>query len=131
MRRRRPAPFRYFLFLLILLLIILGGCVSKSHWVWKNPEKLTELELLKDKQTCRDLARLETSQINYYYNYSPFGAPFGFPSYAPYYYDRYRYRCPFFNNGHYFQRQDDLKRFYRVCMKAKGWKRVEIEEKKE
>lgn len=128
MRRRRPAQFTYFLLLLTLLLpIILGGCVSKSHWVWKNLEKPTELEFLKDKKECRDLAREETSRIDYYYDYAPFGRPFGIPFYAPYHYDYHGYRHHFFNDYRYFQEQDDYDRFFRVCMKAKGWEWVKVE----
>jgi len=132
MKPRRPVPFTVFLLLLILLTtILLGGCVSKSHWVWKNPDKPTEIDFLKDKKECRELARSETAQIDYYYDYSPFGPPFGIPFYVPYYYDRYSYRHPFFNDYRYFQEQDDLEHFYRVCMKAKGWELVKIEKKKE
>lgn len=128
MRQRRPAPFTDFLLLLILLLpIILGGCVSKSHWVWKNPEKPTELLLLKDKKTCRDLARTEVAQINYYYDFYAMDYLYDYPFYPLYYRDRYR--RPFFRGYHHYrfmQEQDDLEHFFRICMKAKGWQRVKL-----
>ena len=98
MRLRKSVPLRYFLFVLLLLSIILSGCVRKSHWVWKNPNKTTELDFSKDKKECRELAQSEVSQIDYYYDYSPFGPPFGFNFYAPYAYSRHGYHRSFFND---------------------------------
>jgi hypothetical protein len=128
MKRGTPAQFAYFFLLPTLLLpIVLGGCVNKSHWVWKHPEKPTELEFLSDKKECNDLAQEESSKIDYYYGYrSLFSSPF----YTPYYHDRYSYH-PFANDDRYFRQQDDLERFFRVCMKAKGWELVKVEKKKE
>jgi len=124
MKHGRPAQFTHFLLLLALLLpIVLGGCVNKSHWVWKNPEKPAESDYLKDEKECNELAQSETSRIDYYYGYhSLFSSPF----YTPYYHDRCSYH-PFANDDRYFRQQDDLERFFRICMKAKGWKLIKVE----
>ena len=115
-----------------MLAMILGGCVGKSHWVWQNPEKTTDREFLEDKKECRDLASEESSRIDYYYDYSPFGRPFGIPFYSPYHRHNYHgNRHTFFNDDRYFQEQDAYDRFFRVCMKAKGWKWVKVEKEKD
>ena len=111
----------------VFLLLLLCGCVSHSQWIWQHTDKLGELQLLKDRKECRELAQTEVVQINYYYDFYGYDM-YDFPFYGPYYRDRY-YR-PYFRGYHqyrFFQQQDDLGRFFRVCMKAKGWQRVRIE----
>ena len=116
---------------MIFLLLLLGGCVSGGHWTWQHQIKQGELQLLKDKKECRDLARSEVANINFFYDY--YGRH-DFPFYWPYYRDRYR--RPYFRNynhnyGDYsyyrfLQQQNELDRFFRICMKVKGWERVKV-----
>ena len=109
----------------IFLLLLLSGCASSSHWVWQHPDNQGELQLLKDKKECRDIAQTEVAKINYFYDYYD---RYDFSYYRPYYRDRYR--MPYFRSyGHYrfLQQQNDLDRFYRICMKSKGWQRIKIE----
>ena len=113
------------------MLLLLSGCVSSDYWAWQHPEKQDELQLLKDKKECRDLARSEVSSINYGFDF--YGA-YDFPYYWPHF--RGRHQPPYFRRytpylgsyDHYrFQQQrDDLKRFFRICMKSKGWHRVKV-----
>ncbi|MFK5926172.1 MAG: hypothetical protein QM483_06040 [Desulfuromusa sp.] len=126
MRHRNPDRIKYLGGLCtIFFLLLLSGCVSSSDWIWQHPDKQGELQLLKDKKECRDLAQSEVAQSNYFYDYYDM---YDFPYYWPYYRDSYR--RPYFRGyGHYRfrQQQDNLERFFRVCMKSKGWERVEIE----
>lgn len=112
MRRRKPDRFKHFLQVIpIFLLLLLSGCGSHSNRTWQHPDKQGELQLLKDWKECRELAQTEVAQINYFYNFYG-GGMYELPYYGPYYRgDRY---------------QDDVERFFRVCMKAKGWQRVKI-----
>jgi hypothetical protein len=113
------------------MLLLLSGCVSSSYWTWQHHDKQGELQLLKDKKECRDLAQSEVSSINYYHD---FYGMYDFSYYWPYY--RGSHRLPYFRSykpffgsyGHYrfLQQQDDLDRFFRICMKSKGWYRVKV-----
>ena len=127
MRRGQPDRGKHFLQLVavFMLLLLLCGCVSHSHWTWQHPDKQSELQLLKDRKDCRDLAWAEVAQANYFYD---FYDRYAFPFYDPYYHNRF-YPLHFHGYYHYqfFQRQEDLERFFRICMKAKGWQRVKIE----
>lgn len=112
----------------VVLLLLLCGCVSHNQWTWQHPEKQGELQLLKDQKKCRELAQTEVAQINYLYNFYAMDYLYNFPFYDHYYRDRYL--RPFFRGYHHYrfmQEQDDFERFYRVCMKAKGWQRVKVE----
>ncbi|MEE4253186.1 MAG: hypothetical protein V2I50_03980 [Desulfuromusa sp.] len=112
-------------------MLLLSGCSSSSYWTWQHPDKLGELPLLRDQKICRDLAQREVANINYYDGYY---RSFDFPFYRPYYRDRYsRYYFRSYNNFFYnysyyrfLQQQNDRERFYRICMKSKGWHRVKV-----
>lgn len=118
------------------MLLFLGGCASSSYWAWQHPDKQGELQLLKDQKECRDLAQAEVAKINYYFD---FYNMYDFPYYWPSPRDRHhrpvlRSYHPYFGSyGHYrfLQQQDDLDRFFRICMKAKGWRRVKIDPDKD
>lgn len=116
----------------IIMFLLLSGCVSSSYWTWQHPDKQGELQLLKDKKECRDLAQSEVAQINYFYGYYDI---YDFSYYWPYYRDKHRRPYERWHN-HYFrsyshyrflQQQNDLDRFFRICMKSRGWQRVKIE----
>lgn len=128
MRRRKPDRFKLFLQLIsVALLLLLCSCVNHSYWTWQHPDKQGELQLLKERKECRDLAQTEVAQINYYYDFYDMNYLYNFPHYSPYYRDRYR--RPFFRGYHHYrfmQQQDDLERFFRICMKSKGWQRVKV-----
>lgn len=125
MSRRKPDRFKLLLQLIsITLLLLLCGCASLSYWTWQHPNIQSELQLLKDRKECRELARTEVVQINYYYSFYNMGQRYDFPSY---YYDQYR--SPFFHGYHHYlfmQQQEDLERFFLICMKAKGWQQVKV-----
>jgi len=132
MRRRNPDRNKYLLGLTsIFFMLLLSGCAGNSYWTWQHPDKQGELLLLKDQKICRDLAQAEVANINYYAGYY---RSYDFPFYGPYYRDRYpqnyfRSYNNFFNNYSYYrflQQQDDRERFYRICMKSKGWHRVKV-----
>ncbi len=114
------------------MLLLLSGCASSGYWTWQHPDKQGELQLLKDQKECRDLAQSEVASINYFYDYYDM---YNFPYYWPYYSDRHRkpmirsYNPYFRSYGHYrfLQQQNDLDRFFRICMKSKGWQRVKVE----
>ncbi len=132
MRRRKPDWFKFFLQLIsATLLLLLCSCISPSYWIWQHPNKQGELQLLKDRKECHELAKTEVAQINYYYAFYNMGQRYEYLSYSPYYYDRYR--RPYFHSYHHFrfvQQQGDLERFFQICMKAKGWRRVRVEPEK-
>lgn len=132
MRHRNPDMNKYLLGLTsILLVLLLSGCARNSYWTWQHSDKLGELPLLQDQKICRDLALREVANINYYDGYYH---RYDFPFYRPYYWDRYpqnyfRSYNNFYNNYNYYrflQQQDDRQRFYRICMKSKGWYRVKV-----
>ena len=112
MRRRKPNWFKCFLQVIAVFpLLLLCSCGSHSNWTWQHPNKQGELLLPEDLKECRELAQTEVLQINYFYDCYGYGM-YDLSYYGPYYRgDRY---------------QDDLERFFQVCMKAKGWQRVKI-----
>ncbi|WP_139167544.1 hypothetical protein [Desulfuromusa kysingii] len=132
MRHRKPHRIQYlFKLLMILIVLLLCGCVSNSYWTWQHPNMLDEMQLQEDRKECWDLAKAEVDSINYYYDYARYNVRYYWP------YNRHNHHKgkvksfdPYFNNySHYkfFQRQDDLDRFFRICMKTKGWQRVKVE----
>ncbi len=129
MRQRKPDRNKYFLLLIpVALLLLLSGCVSKSYWVWQHPDKQGELQLLQDQKECRELAQTEVAQINYFYDFYDMGYLYDFPYYDDSY--RGRYHRPFFRGYHHYRfirEQDYFERFFRVCMKAKGWQQVKAD----
>jgi len=129
MRQRKPDRNKKILCLVaIFTLLLLCGCISNNRWVWQHPDKQGELQLLKDQTECRKLAQTEVAQINYFSDYYDMGYLYDFPFYGYSY--RGKYRRPFFRGYHHYrfmQEQDDFERFFRVCMKAKGWQRVKVE----
>jgi hypothetical protein len=128
MKQRNPDRIKHFWGVIaIFMLLLLCGCVGNSYWTWQHPDKQSELQLLKDRNECRNLAQTEVAQINYFYDFYDYGMD-DFPFYAPSY--RNRFYRPYFRGYHnykFFQQQNDLERFFRICMKAKGWQRVKIE----
>jgi hypothetical protein len=129
MRQRKPDRIKYLFGLIsIFMLLVLSGCAGSGYWTWQHPDKQGELQLLKDQKECRDLAQAEVANINYYFDfYDMYASPYYWPSYR----DRHhRIYGPYFSSySHYrfMQQQDDLDRFFRICMKSKGWRRVKIE----
>lgn len=119
----------------MLMVLFFSGCASSGHWTWQHPEKGGELLLLQDKKICHELAQSEVERINYFYNYYyMYRFPF-FPHHSgkrhfkPYTWN-HNYSLSGIHHYSFLQQQDDLERFFRICMKSKGWNRVKIEAEK-
>ena len=106
------------------LLLLLAGCVSGGHWTWTHPAGYGGQQLAHDREVCLALANREAGRNHYRYRWSDlyWGSSFypypGF--YQRPYFDWYRY-------DYGFRYQDELRRFFRICMEAKGWQRVRLE----
>lgn len=113
----RYAKRTIFSLLLIVLMLILSGCASKTYWEWEHKDQVDRSQLLKDREECRKIARQEADRNDHYYLYNDYFY------YWPY--DRWGRRyVPYWGWHHHsrFMRyQDDLERFFSVCMKSKGW----------
>ena len=111
------------LFCGILLVVSLTGCVAGGQWTWRHPGGLGEQQLAVDREACLTLAHREARAVEYRYLWprsywgTPLFAPPGF--YHRPYYNWYRYDMSF-------RYQDELRRFFRFCMEAKGWQRVRL-----
>lgn len=122
-------------FSLIFKILFFSGCAGSGHWTWQHPEKQGELLLLQDKKICRELAQSEVKKINYFYDYYsmyrfPFFSPFyGRRHYKPYAWNQY-HSLSSIHHYSFLQQQDDLERFFRICMQSKGWERIKIETEK-
>lgn len=112
-------------FILLLLALVLNGCAGNSYWTWEHPQGLGSQQLQKDELECRRLAEREANISSYRYYY------YDYP-----YYDLYAYRgrhhpayydWTWYNHYRFIQYQDDLDRYFRVCMTAKGWQLVRKE----
>jgi len=109
--------------LLPLLLLLLGGCLSQSRYIWQHPAGYGEAERQQAIALCEQLAAEELRRYDYY-------APFPY-YYDRYYFDRYYYRdrYPFLPSYfHYNSLREfhDRRRFFRICMKSKGWQLRQI-----
>ncbi|WP_303721069.1 hypothetical protein [Malonomonas rubra] len=110
-----------FLLLLPAILLLLSGCIGLNRWEWQHPENYGDAARQQAIAECDQIAGEEVFRRNYFY----------FPLY-PRYYDRYydHDRRPFYWTDDYFYRTQqklyDRQRFFRICMKAKGWHLVEI-----
>jgi hypothetical protein len=109
----------WILFILALTLLQFG-CVSNTYWTWEHNE-LNNSQLAEDRQECRQLAQKEADSHNFFYNYryDPF--------YWPYHQRKHSYD-PYWNwyrHNSFIRYQDNLDRYFYICMKAKGWERVQ------
>ncbi len=120
--------YKGFLRLIALFTVLLTcGCVGNTYWAWEHSDNLDSNRLAQDRQECQNLAKKEVEQYNFFYN------SYNFPFYPRhFYYDRYG-RSYFGWRSHYefLRYQDDLKRYFRICMQAKGWQWVKKEPDKE
>lgn len=117
------------IFLRFLLLsffgLLLTGCVSNSYWTWRHPAGLGDTELQQATNECSQLAQREVDRYNYYRPY--------------YYYDDYYFNRHYYPYGHYrpyyrphryydfYNYNADLSRYYRICMRAKGWQQIRVD----
>ncbi len=126
MKRRNLCRFKQFFYLFTaLLLLSFCGCVNSGRWAWEHPDKNSKRQLQYDKKACRNLAQAEGAKIDYFNEfYARDNVYFYVPSYRDKDYQKYLRRH---NYDSFFQQQTDLGRFYLICMKAKGWRRVKVE----
>lgn len=111
------------LFLVLLLLassLVLSGCMTSGNWVWQHPIEQDDQARVQAIIACEQIADDEVRRKVYY-------SPYRFPYYDRYYsrHDHYFYwPNDFFYNAH--REFQDWNRYFRICMKAKGWRRVNI-----
>jgi len=104
-----------------LICLLLTGCATP--WVWEHPQKLGPEELQAATAECEQLAREEANRNDYF-------LPGPYPYFSPYpsRFNDYRYAYPYdYPFSFYYDSQrrfDDLQRFFRICMQAKGWRQV-------
>jgi hypothetical protein len=107
--------------LLLTLILFLSGCASTTYWTWEHKEDFSRSQLQKDRQECRRIAQIEANQSNLFYNdwYDPFYWSYRSHrnNHDPFYWSWYRH-------DRFLRYQDDLDRYYFICMRAKGWERV-------
>ncbi len=104
---------------LLALTVALTGCVSNSYWAWEHHDlnRNNRLTLAEDQRECHNLAHDEANRYDYLYFYR------NYPYFKPYY-RQGRYYDPFWEwqyHDRFFRYQNALDRYYRICMKAKGW----------
>lgn len=115
-----------FIFALSLLQF---GCVSNTYWTWEHND-LSNSQLAKDRQECRQLAQNEADSRDFFYN-NYRNDPFYWP-YHPrkHFYDPY-WNWNWYRHNSFIRYQDNLERYFTICMKAKGWTPVQKIKKKE
>ena len=108
--------------IILVLFVFLTGCAGRGVLVWEHPEGLDDLQLQQAQNECRQIAQREVS-----YPYYPYGDLL-FPFYRPFNYHGRYYADDWIWRDHFAQMryQEELSRFYRVCMEAKGWRMIRI-----
>lgn len=107
--------------LVLAFVLIQSGCASKTYWTWEHNE-LTTSQMVKDRQECRQLARIEADNHDFFYNYRY--DPFYWPHHSrKHYYNSY-WDWNWYRHDRFIRYQDSLDRYFYICMKAKGWERV-------
>lgn len=109
---------------ILLILLLLSGCVGYGNWSWQHPQGLGELERQQAIAECEAIATEEINRHDYLFPY-----PRGY--FFPYYYNRHNYRDSryyylpryYLYDGH--SEYQDRKRYFRICMKSKGWRMVQ------
>ena len=116
MSRTKSQADKGFKILLPLLLLLLSGCISQNRYIWQHPNGYGEVERQQAIATCEGIANEEVRKYDYFY-------PF------PYYYDRHYYRdrdrAFFFPHYYHYNSHrefQDRRRYFRICMKSKGWR---------
>ncbi len=116
-------PISYKLLLPLIFIFLLGGCISQNRYVWQHPAGYGEAERQQAIALCEQIAANELRRYDYY---DPF------PYYHDrYYFDRYDYRDRYHFLPHYYHYKShrefhDRRRFFRICMKSKGWQLSKI-----
>lgn len=111
---------RGFIFFLLMCSLALGGCATTTQWTWEHVDHLDQAVLAKDREECRNIARQEANQHQY--------DPFYYDDFYFWPYQRWgRYPFSYWGWSHHSRfelYQDNLERYFNVCMKAKGWSLV-------
>lgn len=105
---------------ILILTLLQFGCVSNSYWTWEHNE-LNNSQLANNRQECRQLARIEADNHDFFYSYR--NDPFYWP-YNP----RKHFNEPYwswYRHNRFIRYQENLDRYFYICMKAKGWERVQ------
>ncbi|TYO97615.1 hypothetical protein EDC39_10918 [Geothermobacter ehrlichii] len=109
---------------ILALALLIIGC-SGSQLVWQHPSGLGETERLQAERTCDMLIEEESWRTPYF--------P---PYYGRYFHHPYGYGYPFhYRHSYGYSYYDDpgnvwaAQKAFRVCMRAKGWEQVEVDEK--
>lgn len=103
----------------LLLLLLLAGCIGRSQWAWQHPAGYGETERQQAIAECEMIATEESSRYDYY-----------LPD--PFFYDRYYFRgqhlyyWPGFYRYDWHRERHEYQRFFRTCMKAKGWRLIKL-----
>lgn len=114
----------------LLVLLALTGCTT-VRYTWEHPDEPGAERLAQDKQECRVIV---VEEATYPYPGYPYRhhfyhrSPWPYYPYAPYahHYDYWPYGYGWYQDPFAWQYyRDDL---FRVCMRAKGWHRVPVEE---
>ncbi|NIQ97881.1 MAG: hypothetical protein GWN87_29745 [Desulfuromonadales bacterium] len=121
--------FRFMLYLLIMTGI--AGC-APVHYTWQHPDDPGVEQLTREFQGCQTIVNDEMT-----YSYPGYGHRHHIYRYRswPYYArDPYWHRYDYWPYGYGwyedpFAWQDYRDDLFRVCMRAKGWRQVPVEEK--
>lgn len=111
-------------YIVILMLLVLGGCAAYPRLIWEHPQGFDADQRLQAQQECRELAHREARYQSFFYGdlFFPFHRSF-------YYHDRHYPSSTFWYEHHrQLKYQDDLDRFYHLCMEAKGWRLIPLEQ---
>lgn len=107
--------------ILLTSLLLLSGCIGKQQWEWQHPQNPGDEAKRLAIAECEKIASEELRPGDYYL-YFPY----------PSYFDRhvFKERYPYYWNDYYlFRAQQDFferQRYFRICMKAKGWQLVKL-----
>lgn len=100
-------------------MLLLSGCIGRNQWVWQHPSGYGEQEKQQAITDCEAIANAEARHYAYPFPY-------------PHYYDRFYYRDErflYFPQYYHYLNQwefEQRRRFFRICMKSKGWRLVKL-----
>ena len=118
MRQVTSQANRFHLLLLLLLPLLLSGCIGYARWEWQHPEGYDAKARQQAVAECEQIAWEESYRFRTFF----------YPRYDGWYYDRHHRSHYLIEDYRFYLHQElqERRRYFRICMKSKGWQLVEI-----